>query len=83
MNGNHETMNVEGDCKYVDLGSFDECSDFLKYMDGYRDDWEEAFADWISVSQSWKDDRKMCQSYWGHWNLVLLIGIIFWIVYPS
>ncbi|KAL5547609.1 hypothetical protein UlMin_002840 [Ulmus minor] len=50
VNGNHETMNVEGNFRYVDPGSFDECSDFLKYMDGYRDDWEEAFADWIGVS---------------------------------
>ncbi|KAL5580634.1 hypothetical protein UlMin_013076 [Ulmus minor] len=70
VNGNHETMNVEGDFRYVDPGSFDECSDFLEYMDGYRDDWEEAFADWIGVSQSWKEDRKMSQSYWGPWNLV-------------
>ncbi|KAL5580620.1 hypothetical protein UlMin_013062 [Ulmus minor] len=65
---------AQGDFRYVDPRSFDECSDFLKYMDGYRDDWEEAFADWIGVSQSWKEDRKTSQSYWGHWNLVRVLS---------
>ncbi|PON85853.1 Calcineurin-like phosphoesterase domain, apaH type [Trema orientale] len=70
VNGNHETMNVEGDFRYVDPGAFDECSNFLEYLDGYRDDWEEAFVNWIGVSTRWKEDHKMSQNYWGPWNLV-------------
>ncbi|KAM5583083.1 shewanella-like protein phosphatase 1 [Rosa sericea] len=70
VNGNHESMNVEGDFRFVDAGGFDECIDFLEYLDDYRDDWEEAFVDWIGVSQKLKEDRKMPQSYWDPWNLV-------------
>ncbi|KAJ7964261.1 shewanella-like protein phosphatase 1 [Quillaja saponaria] len=70
VNGNHETMNVEGDFRYVDSGAFDECTDFLEYMDDFKDDWEEAFVGWIDVSERWKEVRKMSSSYWGPWNLV-------------
>ncbi|XP_062086666.1 shewanella-like protein phosphatase 1 isoform X1 [Humulus lupulus] len=70
VNGNHETMNVEGDFRYVDAGAFEECSDFLEYSDGNRDDWEEAFVNWNVVSTQWKEDHKMTQNYWGPWNLV-------------
>ncbi|KHN40111.1 Hypothetical protein glysoja_009488 [Glycine soja] len=34
VNGNHETMNVEGDFRYVESGGFDECNDFLEYING-------------------------------------------------
>ena len=67
-------MNVEGDFRYVDPGAFDECSNFLEYLDGYRDDWEEAFVNWISVSTRWKEDRKLSQNYWGPWNLVKVLN---------
>lgn len=70
VNGNHETMNVEGDFRYVDPGAYDECSDFLEYLASYRDDWEEGFVNWVSVSERWKQERKMSQSHWGPWNLV-------------
>lgn len=70
VNGNHETMNVEGDFRYVDYGSFDECVDFLEYLEGYENNWEEAFVGWIGESERMKEDRKMSQNNWGPWNLV-------------
>ncbi|ONH99761.1 hypothetical protein PRUPE_6G048800 [Prunus persica] len=70
VNGNHETMNVEGDFRYVETGGFDECIDFLEYLDDNRDDWEEAFVGWTGVSKQLKEDRKMPQNYWDPWNLV-------------
>lgn len=70
VNGNHETMNVEGDYRFVDAGGFDECSDFLDYLSECKHNWEEAFVGWVGVSGSWKEDRKMSQTHWDPWNLV-------------
>ncbi|XP_024023348.1 shewanella-like protein phosphatase 1 [Morus notabilis] len=70
VNGNHETMNVEGDFRYVDHGAYDECSDFLEYLNSYRDDWEDGFVNWVDVSERWKRERKMSHNHWGPWNLV-------------
>ncbi|GLU02592.1 hypothetical protein SLE2022_198370 [Rubroshorea leprosula] len=69
INGNHETMNVEGDFRYVEPGAFDECAGFLEYLNGNKYDWEEAFVGWHGVSKRWKGDRKMSAN-WGPWNLV-------------
>ncbi|KAK7300883.1 hypothetical protein RJT34_11734 [Clitoria ternatea] len=70
VNGNHETMNVEGDFRYVDSGGFDECNDFLEYINGSEDDWEETFTSWVDVSERWKENRTMSKSYWGPLNLL-------------
>lgn len=62
-------MNVEGDYRYVDSGGFDECTDFLDYLNECNHNWEKAFIEWIAVSERWKDRRKS-QNYFDPWNLV-------------
>ncbi|XP_074290693.1 shewanella-like protein phosphatase 1 isoform X2 [Silene latifolia] len=70
VNGNHETINVERDFRYVDSGGFDECSDFLEYLGECDHNWEQAFVTWIDVSAKWKEDRNKSRNHWGPWNLV-------------
>lgn len=70
VNGNHETMNVEGDFRYVESGGFDECDDFLEYINDSVDDWDETFTGWVDVSERLKKDPTISRSYWGPWNLV-------------
>lgn len=66
-------MNVEGDFRYVDMGAYDECSDFLDYLADYGQDWEKAFTNWIVESRQWKDDRKRSNNYWDQWNVVKVL----------
>ncbi|OIW16485.1 hypothetical protein TanjilG_32155 [Lupinus angustifolius] len=70
VNGNHETMNVEGDFRFVDSGGFDECDGFVEYINASEDAWDETFTGWLDVSERWKEERTMSRSYWGPWDLV-------------
>lgn len=65
---------MEGDFRYVDLGAFDECTDFLEYFDDHRENWEKAFVGWIGVSKSLKEDRKMSQNYWSPLNILKVLS---------
>ena len=64
---------MEGDFRYVDSGAFDECSDFLAYLDEHKYDWDNAFVDWINVSKRRKQEQKLSQNYWAPWNLVKVL----------
>lgn len=70
VNGNHEIINVEGDFRYVESGGFDECTDFLEYLNECDHNWEEAFINTINISPQRKEDCRKSQNYWGPWNLV-------------
>lgn len=62
-------MNIEGDFRYVDLGAFDECIDFVDYLDEYEGNWDDAFIGWNSATKQWKDKR-ISGSRWIPWNFV-------------
>ncbi|CAM8961336.1 unnamed protein product [Rhodiola kirilowii] len=70
VNGNHETMNVEGDFRYVDSGAFDECAAFLEHLVDCKNNWDEAFLSWHSVRDTYREEKNISQINWGSWNLL-------------
>ncbi|CAN6293679.1 unnamed protein product [Urochloa humidicola] len=71
VNGNHETMNVEGDFRYVDPGGFDECICFLEYLDECDGNWDDAFLNWVNVAERRKKEyRASPNGDWRSWNFV-------------
>ncbi|XP_078180729.1 calcineurin-like metallo-phosphoesterase superfamily protein isoform X1 [Carex rostrata] len=70
VNGNHETMNIQGDFRYVDPGAFDECANFVEYLEECKGNWDDAFLSWIYVSEMLKEERASGNKKWSPWNLV-------------
>ncbi|BAF26436.1 Os10g0394100 [Oryza sativa Japonica Group] len=71
VNGNHETINVEGDYRYVDPGAFDECIRFMEYLDECDGNWDDAFLNWVNVCERWKEEYPMSPNGdWRPWNFV-------------
>ncbi|KAF5193033.1 Shewanella-like protein phosphatase [Thalictrum thalictroides] len=70
LNGNHETMNVEGDFRYVEPGAFNECGDFLEFLVDYDYDWDKAFVRWINVTERLREDHRISHDNWSPWNIV-------------
>lgn len=69
-------MNVEGDFRYVNQGAFEECIDFLEYLNEHDGNWEEAFVGWINVSERRKEERRMPQNNWDPWKLVKVLNCL-------
>ncbi|KAL2611244.1 hypothetical protein R1flu_022936 [Riccia fluitans] len=58
VNGNHETMNVGGDYRFVDAGGFEECVNFLSYCEeDHSGDWQAALEGWYRTSKERKASR--------------------------
>eukprot|EP00850_Spirogloea_muscicola_P007005 SM000034S12759 [mRNA] locus=s34:515130:515745:- [translate_table: standard] len=72
VNGNHETMNVGEDFRYVTAGGLAEAEDFLRHCtDEHGGNWGQAFASWRTRSQQRKLAGRGGQaSGWGPliWN---------------
>ncbi|XP_066385711.1 shewanella-like protein phosphatase 1 isoform X5 [Miscanthus floridulus] len=71
VNGNHETMNVEGDFRYCDPGGFDECVRFLDYLDECDGNWDNSFLNWINVCERRKKEYgALPNGDWRAWDFV-------------
>ncbi|KAL4307516.1 hypothetical protein AHAS_Ahas16G0286100 [Arachis hypogaea] len=78
VNGNHETMNLEGGFRYVDSGAFDECNDFLEYVNDSEDGWEETVTGWVYVFERWKNNEQ-CPIVTGvNGNEIASISLLTW-----
>lgn len=63
-------MNIQGDFRYVDPGAFDECANFVEYLEECKGNWDDAFLSWIYVSEMLKEERASGNKKWSPWNLV-------------
>eukprot|EP00250_Pteridium_aquilinum_P004095 c14332_g1_i1 orf=76-1200(+) len=70
VNGNHETINVEGDFRYVDPMGFYEVDNFVDYCEQeHKGDFEAGFVEWRIASERRKAVRQ-AQYNWMPWNLL-------------
>lgn len=70
VNGNHETMNVEGDFRYADPSGFNEMDSFVDFCEEeHGGDWDAAFAEWRIISERRKIAKRLSYN-WMPWNLL-------------
>eukprot|EP00271_Cylindrocystis_brebissonii_P002375 TRINITY_DN12957_c0_g1_i1.p1 TRINITY_DN12957_c0_g1~~TRINITY_DN12957_c0_g1_i1.p1 ORF type:complete len:692 (-),score=103.99 TRINITY_DN12957_c0_g1_i1:643-2718(-) len=69
VHGNHETMNVAEDFRYVTEDGYHECDEFVRYcMDEHGGDWESALDSWWRDSQLAKAEQKRQGETGRPWN---------------
>ncbi|CAI5497629.1 unnamed protein product [Closterium sp. Naga37s-1] len=69
LNGNHETMNVAEEFRYVSDGGFEESEDFYSFcLSECGGDWDSAFREWWQASQQLKASKRRRRGPWNGWN---------------